>query len=192
MNDSSLDQLISAGARDYRVPPPFDAASHWHQLEQRRRRGVTRAWWRPLAFAASLALAFALGRATRPAASPPGGPSVAANTGAPVTMAAALLGESVILLTSLPEASTEGQDQRFAREAGDLLATTRLLLDSPEAQHSPALASLLDDLELVLAQVARLREGESRTERELINDAVQQQDLVPRIRTVAARLAAGD
>jgi hypothetical protein len=107
-------------------------------------------------------------------------------------MASALLGESVILLTALPDASTEDQDRRFAREAGDLLATTRLLIDSPAAQQSPALRTLLEDLELVLAQVARLQRGESRTERELIRDAVQQQDLVPRMRTVAARLAAGD
>jgi hypothetical protein len=194
MNDHQLDQLIESGAPGYRPPPSADFEATWQQIRHRRVRRVSRSlvhWWRPLALAASLGLAFSLGRWSH---SPAQAPVVVANTpDQPVTMVAtALLGESVVLLSSLPQDAGDAHDQRFAREAGDLLTTTRLLLDAPVSQQNPALKALLEDLELVLAQVARLHNGESHTERDLIRDAVTQQDLVPRIRSVAAHLTAGD
>ncbi len=193
MNDHQLDQLIESGAPGYRPPPSADFEATWQQIRHRRARRVSRSlvhWWRPLALAASLGLAFSLGRWSHTATR---APSVVVNTPEqPVTtVATALLGESVVLLSSLPQEG-QAQDQRFAREAGDLLLTTRLLLDAPVSQQNPALKALLEDLELVLAQVARLHNGESHTERDLIRDAVTQQDLVPRIRSVAAHLTAGD
>ncbi len=47
-------------------------------------------------------------------------------------------------------------DQQFAARAADLLTRTRLLIDSPAA-NDPAMRNLLEDLELVLAQVVRLQ-----------------------------------
>src|SRR5437868_4037942 len=70
----------------------------------------------------------------------------------------------------------------------------RLLLDSPAALD-PELKGLLDDLELVLAQIARLparpRGGRdaSRSELELITRSLEQHDVVPRLRSAAAGLA---
>src|SRR6185436_5078132 len=49
---------------------------------------------------------------------------------------------------------------QFATQARDLLATTRLMLDSPAAKDA-RLKSLLEDLELVLAQIAQLPSGGS-------------------------------
>jgi t-SNARE complex subunit (syntaxin) len=51
---------------------------------------------------------------------------------------------------------------------------------------------LLEDLELVLAQVARLqsqRPGEAIT---LINEALEERDVVPRIRSAVADLSGSD
>jgi hypothetical protein len=67
------------------------------------------------------------------------------------------LGQTVALLASLPAAARDGQpDARFVTQAGELLSTTRLLLDSPAAASDPRLKNLLEDLELVLAQLSRL------------------------------------
>jgi hypothetical protein len=50
--------------------------------------------------------------------------------------------------------------------------------------------SLLEDLELVLAQVVRLQNGTDRTEVDLINRALEQRDVIPRLRTAAADISA--
>ena len=112
---------------------------------------------------------------------------------APVnTVATELLGQTAELLTAIPvNGDDPSSDRRFAQQAGELLVTTRLLLDARGAQNDPSLRVLLEDLELVLAQIARLHAGETRTERELITEALAQQDLVPRIRIIAAGLSIG-
>ena len=80
-----------------------------------------------------------------------------------------------------------------ARWARDVLSSTRLLLDSPAARD-PQLRALLTDLELVLAQIvqragAPLEAGE----RDLIERAMRDRDLLPRLRSaVPAGAAASD
>jgi hypothetical protein len=49
---------------------------------------------------------------------------------------------------------------------------------------------LLEDLELVLAQVVRLRSNASRTELDIINRALEQRDVIPRLRTAVADISA--
>src|SRR5207302_3399547 len=99
------------------------------------------------------------------------------------------LGQTAALLTSLSSDSKSGaKDEQFTKRASDLLARTRLLMDSPAA-NDPAMRDLLDDLELVLAQVVRLQNG-SRTDLDLINRALEQRDVIPRLRTAAADYSA--
>lgn len=197
LRDDQLDQLVDRARASYRVPPVPDVPALWDGISERRAavRPATRPrfarWWTGIGMAAAVAGAFALGRMSTSA---PEAPVVTVDrtepAAAPVSeVATDLLGQTAVLLTALPR---EGDDGRaFARQAGDLLLTTRLLLDAPVTQRNPALSSLLQDLELILAQVARLQRNEGRAELELITDAMRQQDLVPRIRTVAARLQAG-
>jgi uncharacterized membrane-anchored protein YhcB (DUF1043 family) len=98
------------------------------------------------------------------------------------------LGQTAALLVSLPtEAKTP--DAQFAARAADLLTRTRLLMDSPAASN-PSMRSLLDDLELVLMQVVRLQGSSNRTDLELINRALEQRDVIPRLRTAAADISA--
>lgn len=180
-------------------------------MSAKRRWSLSRlraAPWFPLAsgaaLAAALVLSFTLGRVTAgpsipgtlaagqlaPAGATPAAARAPART--PETSATTeLLGRTAVLLAALPrEADDPSSASRFAQQADELLLTTRLLLDSRAAEGDATLRTLLQDLELVLAQVARLRAGETRTERELITEALEQQDLVPRIRTVAAGLGA--
>jgi hypothetical protein len=100
------------------------------------------------------------------------------------------LGQTAALLTSLPSEAKSGRtDPQFANRATDLLARTRLLMDSPAA-NEPAMRDLLEDLELVLAQVVRLRSNASRTELDIINRALEQRDVIPRLRTAVADISA--
>ena len=100
------------------------------------------------------------------------------------------LGQTVALLISLPSEAKSGRtDQQFSNRASDLLARTRLLMDSPAA-NEPAMRDLLEDLELVLAQVVRLRSNASRTDLDIINRALEQRDVIPRLRTAVADISA--
>src|SRR4030095_11354752 len=78
------------------------------------------------------------------------------------------------------------------RRAGELLSTTRLLLDSPAAASDPRLKNLLEDLELVLAQLARLPAEHGKTELNLIREALVQRDVVPRLRSAVVSISSDD
>ena len=100
------------------------------------------------------------------------------------------LGQTAALLTSLPSEARSGRtDAQFSRRATDLLARTRLLIDSPAA-NEPGMRDLLEDLELVLVQVVRLRSNASRTDLDIINRALEQRDVIPRLRTAVADISA--
>ncbi len=210
--DEALDRLIVSARASYHVPPAPDLDALWRGVEaQRGRRGsqtIATRWWRVAGIAAAIVLAFTLGRVSVRSAGVElpmvaSAPGTGANTASippsntpgntPVTTTTSeLLGQTAVLLAALPaDGADPASDRRFAQQAGELLTTTRLLLSSRATESDPALRRLLEDLELMLAQVARLRAGETRTERELITEALQQQNLVPRIRTIAAGLGAG-
>lgn len=106
------------------------------------------------------------------------------------------LGQTAELLVALPAEVRAGggrADDRFMGRAHDLLLTTRLLLDSPAADDT-RIRALLEDLELVLAQVVRLQAGgnQGRSELELIRQALEQRDVLPRLRTAVADISADD
>src|SRR5438067_5169194 len=105
------------------------------------------------------------------------------------------LGQAAALLIALPAETNVGRpDEPFIKRANELLLTTRLLLDSKSASD-PALHNLLEDLELVLVQVVRLEQEHDparRTELELIQQALDQRDVIPRLRTAASEYAADD
>jgi len=105
------------------------------------------------------------------------------------------LGQAAALLIALPAETNVGRpDESFIKRANELLLTTRLLLDS-QSGSDPGLRNLLEDLELVLVQVVRLEKERSpsrRTEMELIQQALDQRDVIPRLRTAASEYAADD
>ena len=215
-DEQDLEQLLVEMRRSYNVPPepPLDAM--WEQVGQRRwaghgtgpagrsaggKRGRTM-WW--LGMAAALVLGVAVGRftnASRPGASSPG----ASSTETPATVASRelsaesydrtttrYLGQTAALLVALPAEVRAGRpDRRFVARAAELLTTTRLLLDSPAAAD-PKVRALLEDLELVLAQVAHLEPDRGRIELELIAQALEQRDLLPRLTSAVAGSAGAD
>lgn len=94
------------------------------------------------------------------------------------------LGRVEALLTSFNAESESGRvDPEISSWAGDLLGTTRLLLDSPGASD-PRLHRLLGDLEIVLTQITQLhaRQGSAKDELQLIDQSLRSHDMMTRIR----------
>lgn len=142
------------------------------------------------------------GAATRPVADgagtsrPPGtldenGQEVGSRVSDPLQRTtSAYLDDAEMLLASMPR-EAKGVDSAFVRDAHRLLTTTRVLLDSPVGTD-PRLRDMLEDLELILAQVARLQTAPRADELTFIAEAMDERDMVPRIRTVAAALSYSD
>jgi hypothetical protein len=215
MQDDDLDTLMREARRGYHPPPepPLDAM--WKSIE-RQAFDVPSLGTRPgrmlsfrlasMAAAASLIIGVGLGRLSRESgignresgvvatAVESRVPSPESRQNAPVVATTtAYLGETAALLAALHDEARNGRaDKQFITQAGELLTTTRLLLDSPAASN-PELRTLLEDLELVLAQIARLpaRRGD-KTEIDIITKALEQRDVVPRLRSVAAGIANSD
>ena len=81
-------------------------------------------------------------------------------------------------------------DRMFSEDADDLLTSTRLLLDSPAAKD-PVTRGLLEDLELILVQIAQLSVEPGDEDVALVTEGMEQRGLLPRLRTVvpAGRLS---
>jgi len=92
------------------------------------------------------------------------------------------LGQAEAFLTLFRASVRQGRDDRFAAAtARELLATNRLLLDSPAASDR-RLKLLLEDLELVLAQIAQLSPERRREDTDLINDGLERSGVLVRLR----------
>jgi len=206
MTEDRLNELLDDARRTWPLPPEPDYQAMWGRIEREAFAGVRRdartPSWRvySLGLAAALMLGIGLGCFSKPGtASAPANLSTAVVTDADAQasgeydrVASELLGRTVVLLTSLPaEARNVGAGQQFSNQATELLTSTRLLLDSPAASDA-RFKDLLEDLELVLAQIAMLQSGRSRQDIDLITDALEERDVVPRIRSAVARLSRGD
>jgi len=205
MDDEKLDELLADAVRSYRPPPAAPLDAIWSRVEAEafaKPRPARAPGWRTFggAIAATLVFGVLIGRATATR----GAAVTAAPSPAPVRLASSapadpyqrstqeFLGRTAALLVALPSKDRPGtNDGKLAGQAQQLLGTTRLLLDSPVGRDQ-RMKDLLEDLELVLAQVARLqpqRPGESLT---LINEALEERDVVPRIRSAVADLSGSD
>lgn len=201
MDDEQLDELLRNLPRDYNAPPSPPLDEMWATIESAhfdapRAAAPSRRSYAPwLAAAATLVIGIGIGRylpaGRANTVAPQSSAAVAtAGTVAPDTSAVAdayrqqttrYLGQAAALLISLPnQAGSTKTDAVFAGKAADLLVTTRLLMDSPAAQD-PKLRSLLEDLELVLVQIARLRGERNKSDLDLIHQAVEQGDVLSRL-----------
>jgi len=165
---------LREAAQEYHRPPATPREAMWQGIAARRaarrRRAAT---WRPVlrwgvGIAAVLALGVAIGRwSATPLTEEPRQPSTMAYRVA----AAQYLTRTEALLTGFrSEALTGRPDEQFARQARDLLGTTRLMLDCPAGQD-PRLKGLLDDLEA------------DREDVQLINQGLEQRSVLLRLRT---------
>jgi hypothetical protein len=211
-NRDRFDELLEDAARTYNRPPderqmPLDDI--WDAVQVQAfaatRRPARYVQW--LRIAAALVIGIGIGRLSLLTATSRPPTSVAKADSAPRNQVAnaltqpldpatsRYLGQAAALLIALPSETNVGRpDEAFIKRANELLLTTRLLLDS-QSGSDPGLRNLLEDLELVLVQVVRLekeRTPSRRTEMELIQQALDQRDVIPRLRTAASEYATDD
>jgi hypothetical protein len=198
MSDDGLDQRIREAARAYNAPPETPREEMWARIQAGRQRVPAaprvlpfRRRWAPWAAAAAaiLALGIGIGRVSvGPESSAWDGPSANATT---YRLAAQEhLSQSEAFLTLFRTSLEERTDHRLASaSARQLLATNRLLLDSPAAVD-PATRLLLEDLELVLAEIAQLSPRSREQDLQLIRDGIERGDMMPRLRTAVPSGAA--
>lgn len=215
MDDNRFDDVLGGLPRSFNDPPPPPLDEMWAVIEDKHFNApvLTPLWSRArslvpwLAAAATLVVGIGIGRylavdatGVIPEAS---SPAIATTGSAPGGIQSEAvdvyrdettqyLGQTAALLISLPAAGAPDlSDARFAGKASDLLVTTRLLMDSPAAQD-PKLRGLLEDLELVLVQIARLRVERNKSDLDLIHQTVEQGDVMSRLNTAVVTNQSGE
>lgn len=203
MDDHKLDQLLDEARTTYRVPRAPNADALWAAVEAdafapRLQTRRTLDWrFAGMLAAASLVIGVVGGRWSTSVA--PTTTMAAAAAAAEVSRVSLpynrtteeVLGRSAVLFAALRSADSRNVNaQQMNDQATRLLTNVRLLLDSPAA-NDPQMQTLLLDLELTLAQVARMQPARGEAEVTLINDAVAQRDIVPRIRSAVVEMSAG-
>jgi hypothetical protein len=196
MLDDRFDDLLRESAREYNDPPETPREEMWAAIQAGRRTRRILALRPflalPVRFAAGiaalLALGIGLGRLTvqRPKPEPvPVNVAVEAprTTGTAYQIATTEhLSQSEAFLTLFRASLRTGGKERLASAtAGQLLATNRLLLDSPAA-GDPKTRLLLQDLELVLAEIAQLSPQPRSRDLDLITEGLEQGGVLSRLR----------
>jgi len=192
MTDKQFEEFLQRTVADYRRPPATPREEMWSRIEATRakRRGErelerqARPWFRwGLAATAVLAVGVGLGRITAPGVSDT--PTVAAadpavddgidETNLVFRFAAAdyLARTDAFLSLFRVEARIGQADAEVTSWARDLLATARLMLDSPIARD-PNLRELLEDLELILVQIGQYASNQSADELDLIEQGLEE------------------
>jgi hypothetical protein len=199
MMDDRLDEQLKDLAADYHRPPETPREEMWTAIQKNRvaHRAPRRIGWKPfvwggLAAAALIALGIFIGSGMGSA----GVTEVAGNQGdGPIIdttgpdrafkiAAVQYLGETEEFLTVFRADVRQGVvDRNAPARARQLLSSNRLLMDSPAAED-PEIGGLLEDLELVLAEIARVSGTEtSQEEAGFIDDGIEEGGLLDRLRT---------
>jgi hypothetical protein len=212
MLDDRTDDLLRDAAREYNDPPPTPRDAMWERIIAERqkqdrkedagtqvlpltpRRRLLPLRW-AAGFAAVLAIGIALGRMTVEV-TPGSAPTVAA-TGTPTDHSSQRvsttayqvattehLSQSEAFLTLFRASLQEkpGNQRLASATARQLLANNRLLLDSPAANDTKT-KLLLQDLELVLAEIAQISPQSQNRDLDLINEGLERGGVMSRLRT---------
>ena len=206
MDEKELERRLTELRETWRVAPEPPLDRMWMRIEG---EAFTRSWpgrWlrNLLPLAATLVAGFGIGQLAPPLlrhderprlpavtareSTPESAPTarLAGNEAPFVGVATDYLERVTALLVTLAEESRRGQPVEYSKaQARDLLSTTRLLMDGPQVSD-PHLRELLDDLELVLAQIVRLPPRPAAPDVYLIDQALDQREVIPRLRVMLA------
>ncbi|MDB4916926.1 MAG: hypothetical protein JWM95_4570 [Gemmatimonadetes bacterium] len=192
-DDERFNDFLRHAAKDYNADatPPADAI--WAAIHSDVAAAIQprRRLWIPIGvgIAATLMIGVAVGRWTSPVPAAP----VAAVTH-PVsddsvrsvahTRAATLehLADAEVFLTTVrADVKTGRTDADRAARSRELLSRTRLLLGA-SAERSPAVEQLLQDLELLLAEISALPATKASMDTKLFDETMRDGNILPRIR----------
>lgn len=201
MSSEKFEDFVRREARDYHRPPDAPREQMWARIvAARAERKAARAarpparqlWVRwGLAAAAVLAVGIGIGRTIGPRPSPrPWGMEMAAvpgSAGEPVSAAFAIAALDHLrhVATFLAVFQSDAREGVAAGEtaglARSLLMNTRLLMDSP-AGRDARMVVLLDDVEVMLAQIASYADHPTPAELRLIDQGIEQRGLLMKLR----------
>jgi hypothetical protein len=205
MLDDRFDDQLRESAQEYNQPPETPREEMWAAIREQRAertektektvitplrplRHLRPLRW-PAAIAALLAIGVGLGRLSAPQSGSNPAPIVATETprrsaGVAYQVATAEhLGQAETFLTLFRTSVRRGGNEQLASAtARQLLATNRLLLDSPAARDNRT-RLLLQDLELVLVQIAQLSPQPSSPDLDLITEDLEDSGVMSRLRT---------
>lgn len=173
-------------------------AEMWKRVEARL-PGRARARWAPwaggLAIAASLVLAFWLGRQTN--VSPTASPAAMSEPTREQVRERVLLvavgdhlerSQMVLLEVVNAQAGEPADIAASQRSAGDLAAANRLYRQAAERAGEPAVASVLDDLERVLVEIAHSPSPASSAEVGRLRQRIESKGLLLKVRVIGSHV----
>jgi len=185
-DDDKFADWLRDAAQTYHSPRPTPREEMWARIAAERQRRAARVielrpWLRwTLAAAALVVLGIGIGRWT---AHPETTDSAGGSDVVYQVAATQYLSRTEAFLTDFRADLRAGRtDARLAGQARDLLATTRLMLDSPAADD-PHRRALLEDLELGLVQISELESGRSARDADLITQGMDQRNVLPKLRS---------
>jgi len=206
--DEKLDALIKGAAADYNRPGATPREAIWERIQARRAAGAgaARITWPAnnlrlyvsigLAVAATLVIGVVIGgrlERTRTSTVALGGTAAtAAPAMAPDSVAANAyrrvmlehIGNTEAMIMTFRATARAGTvDKQMADWSGDLLLRTRMLESSPASQD-PVMKRLLEDLDLVLAQITQYsgRATHRADDLDLIEQSIEQRGVMTKLR----------
>jgi len=206
MDEKELQEQLKELGQRWRVPPEPPLDRMWGRIEQEAFVAAPKPVWRWtrtfLPLAATLVLGIGIGQVAPPFLRSPAArvpttlavepepfevPVRPASSTAPFVGVATdyLARVTALLVTLAAEPSARPSVDYTTTQARDLLATTRLMMDAADPIE-PRLRLLLEDLELVLAQIVQLPARPSAPDVLLIDHAVDQREVLPRLRVMLA------
>jgi hypothetical protein len=214
-HDERMDELMGRALREIDAPPVTPREVMWARIQAERaaqvnsgrvgvegeptdgviemKRRVRRTTWVPwgAAIAATLLMGIGLGRiSTTFMPGPVDTTATASQPAEEVPTAYRLaatrhLQRTETLLSSLAVDARAQGPAEMSTWASELLTDTRLLLSSPAAEDA-ATRTLLEDLELVLSQIAGIPEARAEQEVQLIQEGINQSDVLLRLHAATA------
>jgi hypothetical protein len=205
MTEKQFEDFLKEAVQDYNRPSEVPREAMWARIEEARRASraggkvtfLASPWLRwGVGLAATLALGIGIGMNLD--RSGPTGPTAAVDPAPTASLGAADSDADVYRLVALGHLSrTEAflsmfrtdvragrTDYQVDNPARELLTTTRLLQGS-QSIRDQRLLELLDELELVLVQIAQLRPDLDGEEAELVTQAIEQRSVLLRLRAAA-------
>jgi hypothetical protein len=202
--EDRFDEILREAARDYNAPPSTPKAEMWERIAAARaesrsggpadgvlplrppiRPTVRPAFRLAMAIAAILLLGVAIGRFTAPVQPAPtltaAAPGVEKKEKSNIATELATVDHLSQVETFFTEFGTEKASPEFTDHAKSLLGTTRLLLDSKRVSD-PRTRKLLEDLELILVQIATMNPKDRAEDLNSIADGLAQNQLRTRLR----------
>jgi hypothetical protein len=209
INDHRIDELLADAARDYNAPANVPRDEIWSRIQAertaRRRAGsAPRLWvWPSVAVAAAalVAIGVTVGRRMERSAGTPrtlaprvvaAAPRAVSDSSASTALSYRLvvlkhLAGSEAMITAFRSAARHGEiDAQIADWSKELLSTTRML-EASAANDDPTMRRLLEDLELVLAQIKQYvsRGTNNRDDLDLIEQSIIKRGVITKLRSTA-------